>query len=234
MKVTITLPNLVVLSFAVLLSVMISLPTYAGTQLWDFEQKHEDWEVSNGNWEIQDGIYQVLKGGVAEHSLVGEETWDDYTVEAKIRIDNGSWAGLIFRAQSEMEYYVYYLNVPDNKSELWRHSEGAWDTRQAINSNIPAAGPLKIDNGKWYDVKVIVEVDTFQLHINGELQHETEDGTYKTGRVGVWAWETGASFDDVTVNGHNIEDTLAVDPTTWKVLPQQKLTTTWGYLKSHP
>ena len=77
------------------------------------------------------GIYQLEKGGKAEHSLVGEEKWDDYTVEVKIRLDEGNWAGVVFRAQSEMEYYVYYLNVPNNKSELWRHSKGAWDTRNA-------------------------------------------------------------------------------------------------------
>lgn len=221
---TIALLRLTALSLIVLFGVVLSLPSSAGTQLWDFEEKHKDWKVANGNWEIKDGIYQVEKGGKAEHALVGEEEWDNYTVEAKIRMDEGNWAGLIFRAQSEMEYYIYYLNVQNNKSELWRHSKGAWDTRVAITSNILAAGKLKIENEEWYDVKVIVEGDTFQLHINGEIQEEKEDATYKTGKIGVWAWETGASFDDVTITGDNVEHTLAVDP-------RQKLATTWGHLK---
>ena len=212
------------LGLIALLSVGVSAPALAGTQLWDFEEKHDDWEVANGNWEIKGGIYQLEKGGKAEHTLVGEEAWDDYTVEAKIRLDEGNWAGLIFRAQSEMEYYVYYLNIPNNKSELWRHNKGAWDTRNAINSNIPATKNVQIENEEWYDVKVIVEGDTFQLHINGELQGELEDATYKTGMIGVWGWETGASFDDVTITGDNVIDTLAVDP-------DQKLATTWGRLK---
>lgn len=213
-----------VLSMILLLGIAFSLPTFAGTQLWDFEEKHDDWEVANGNWAIKDGIYQLDRGGKAEHTLVGEVAWDDYTVEAKIRLDDGNWGGLIFRAQSEMEYYIYYLNVPNNKSELWKHSEGAWDTRVAINSNIAAAGKLKIENEEWYDVKVIVEGGNFQLHINGELQGEQEDHTYKTGMIGVWGWETGASFDDVTITGDNVKHTLAVDPT-------QKLASTWARLK---
>ena len=224
MEMTMNSLKLTILSVIVLLGMLLSLPTFAGTQLWDFEEKHDDWEVANGNWAIKDGIYQLDKGGKAEHSIVGDEKWDDYTVEAKIRLDEGNWAGLIFRAQSEMEYYVYYLNVPNNKSELWRHSKGAWDTRNAINSNIPATKKVKVENEEWLDVKVIVEGDTFQLHINGELQGEQTDNTYKTGMIGVWGWETGASFDDVMITGDNVIDTLAVDP-------NQKLTTTWGRLK---
>ena len=202
----------------------VSVPTFAGTQLWDFEEKHDDWEVANGNWEIKGGIYQLEKGGKAEHSLVGEEDWDDYTVEAKIRLDEGSWAGLIFRAQSEHEYYVYYMNIPNNKSELWKHNKGAWDARQAINSNLPATKKVKIELKEWLDVKVIVEGGIFQLHINGELQSEQKDDTYKTGKIGVWGWETGASFDDVMITGDNVIDTLAVDA-------KDKLATTWGRLK---
>ncbi|RKU32158.1 hypothetical protein C6495_11600 [Candidatus Poribacteria bacterium] len=212
----------IILSLTIL--IMLCLPAWSGTQLWDFEEKHDDWEVANGKWAIKGGIYQVEKGGKAEHSLVGEEEWDNYTVEAKVRMDEGNWAGVVFRAQSEMEYYIYYLNVQNNKSELWKHSKGAWDTRVAITSNIPAAGKLKIKNGDWFDVKVIVEGNTFQLHINDELQDEKEDGTYKTGKIGVWAWETGASFDDVTITGDNVKDTLAVEA-------RQKLATTWGRLK---
>lgn len=224
MQMTMRSLKLAALGSIVLLGMVFSLPTFAGTQLWDFEEKHDDWEVANGDWAIKGGIYQVEKGGKAEHSLVGEEKWDDYTVEAKIRLDEGNWAGVVFRAQSEMEYYVYYLNVPNNKSELWRHSKGAWDTRAAITSNIPASKKVKIENDEWLDVKVEVEGEIFKFYINGDFQGEQKDGTYKTGMIGVWAWETGASFDDVTITGDNVKDTLAVDP-------NQKLATTWGRLK---
>lgn len=224
MKNVIRFSRLTLFTLILLLGTAFSMPIFAGTQLWDFEEAHDDWEVANGNWDIKDGIYQLEQGGKAEHTLVGEEAWEDYTVEAKIRMDAGNWAGLIFRAQSDMEYYVYYLNVQNNKSELWKHSKGAWDTRVAVNSNIAAAGDVVIENEEWYDVKVIVEGDTFQLHINGELQSEESEGTYNTGMIGVWGWETGASFDDVTITGDNVKHTLAVDPT-------QKLATAWARLK---
>ena len=195
MRTAIRFSKLVTLSLIMLLGVAFSLPTFAGTQLWDFEEKHDDWKVANGNWEIKGGVYHVERGGRAEHSLVGEEDWDDYTIEAKVRLDEHNWAGIVFRAQSEHEYYVYYLNVPSNIVELWQHNKGAWDTRENI-AKTPAVGGVKIENEEWLDMMV----------------------------VGVWAWETAASFDDFTVYGDNIIDTLAVDA-------NDKLATTWGRLK---
>ncbi len=223
MRVVITLSKLTALSLITVFGMVLSLPTHAGTQLWDFEEKHDDWKVANGNWEIKGGVYHVERGGQAEHSLVGEEDWDDYTIEAKVRLDDHNWAGIVFRAQSEMEYYVYYLNVPNNKTELWRHKDGAWNARDNI-AQIPAVEKVEIKNDEWIDMKVVVEGSKFEIHLNGKLQGEHEDGMYKTGQVGVWAWETEASFDDFTVYGDNIEDTLAVDP-------NRKLATTWGRIK---
>lgn len=106
MEMTIKSLKPMTLGLIILLGMVLSLPTFAGTQLWDFEEKHDDWEVANGNWDIKGGVYQLDKGGKAEHSLVGDVKWDDYTVEAKVRIDEGNWAGVVFRAQSEMEYYI--------------------------------------------------------------------------------------------------------------------------------
>ena len=223
MRTAIGFSKLTTLSLTVLLGVAFSLPTFAGTQLWDFEEDHKDWKVANGEWEIKGGVYHVDRGGQAEHSLIGEEDWDDYTIEAKVRLDEHNWAGIVFRAESEMEYYVYYLNVPNNKTELWRHKEGGWAARDNI-AQIPAVDKVKIENGEWIDMKVVVEGSEFQIHLNGKLQGEHEDNTYKTGQVGVWAWETEASFDDFTVYGDNIVDTLAVDA-------KDKLATTWGHLK---
>ena len=220
---TITVPKLAALGLIVLFGVALSLPTDAGTQLWDFEDKTDDWKVANGNWEVAKGVYHVDKGGRAEHSLVGEKDWDDYTIEAKVRLDEHNWAGIAFRAKSEMEYYVYYLNVPNNIVELWKHTKGDWTTRANIVKTPPVKG-AKIENGKWIDMKVVVEGTEFSVYLNGELQDESKDDTYKTGQVGVWAWETEASFDDFTVMGDNIKHTLAVDP-------HRKLATTWGRLK---
>ena len=127
--------------------VLVASTVFAGEQTWSFESEAEDWKPANGSWSVEDGIYKLAKGGRAEHSLVGDAAWEDYTVEAKVRLDEGNWAGVVYRAQSEMEYYVYYLNVPNNKTELWRHKTGhGMPATRSANSPDPTS-PSRTANG---------------------------------------------------------------------------------------
>jgi len=201
----------------------------AGTQQWDFGNlaQEKEWKVANGKWKVKGGIYQETSGAEkAMHTLVGDTKWDNYTVEAKIRLDEGKWAGLIFRAQNEFEYYVFYLNVPSNETEFWRHKKGGgFDARDRLpQQRIPAAGGVKIKNGEWYKVKAVIEGTKYTLYIDNKKQGEVSDKVYdKSGKIGVWCWETKASFDDVKITGGNVKS-LAVDS-------QSKLASVWGELK---
>ncbi len=198
---------------------------FAGEQMWTFDKDATAWKVANGTWTVEGGAYKIVKGEPAMHSLVGDVKWTDYTLEAKVRIDEGNWAGLVVRAQSDMEYYVYYMNVPDNKSELWKHTKPAFDSRANI-SQIPAVD-VKIANNEWLNVKVVAQGKTLQLWINGKLQHEDTDDAYPAGQIGAWAWDTGASFDDVKVSGAGIAGSVT------PVQPKGKLATSWGKIKGN-
>ena len=155
--------------FLMVSMVLVSSMAHAGAQLWDFDNigNEKDWEEANGDWQVKKGIFQETSGGeAAMHQIVRGvdwEKWEDYTVSCKIRIDEGNskWAGLIFRAQKDNhEYYVYYLNVPDNKTEFWVHLKGAWDTRRAVSSNIAAAKKLQKEKNQYniYNILLILGV----------------------------------------------------------------------------
>lgn len=197
----------------------------AGEQTWTFDDGADDWTPANGTWAVEDGLYRQTKADeAAAHTLIGDADWTDYTLEAKVRIDEGNWAGLIVRAQDEFQYYVYYLNVPNNKSELWQHNAGGFTSREAINSN-NAAQNVTVERGVWLDVSVEAAGDTLTLWINGEKQAENTDDTYAAGMVGLWAWTTVASFDEVTVSGDSIPGSAT------SVDPKGKLASQWGSLK---
>jgi hypothetical protein len=193
---------------------------------WDFENaaQAKDWKAPNGTWEVGGGALKVTSKDAAQRTIAGNATWTDYTVETRIRIDEGNWAGVVFRAKSDMEFYVAYLNVPDNKSELWKHQAGALDKRAAINSNNPAVD-VKIANGEWFDLKVVAKGDTFTFSINGKEQWTLKDADYPAGAVGVFSWQTLASWDSLSVTGAGIDPVTAVDP-------KAKLASTWATLKS--
>jgi hypothetical protein len=217
-------------SFFTVISVFLGVSmlmgtAYAGTQIWDFEKvdQEEEWHVATGEWGIKGGVYQETSGATAAMaSFAGEESWTDYTVEAKVRIEQSNWAGLIFRAKSDLEYYVLYFGVGSN-IELWRHKPPNVDSRDNI-FNIAPKGVGGFAAGEWYTLRAVVDGEEFQLFVNDELQQEVVDAVYEAGRIGVWAWQATASFDDVTVTGNGIEDTTAVQP-------DKKLAITWGKLR---
>lgn len=200
--------------------------TGAYGQVWDFESAAQlnQWKAPNGTWVIQGGVLKTTSKDPAQRVLAGDPSWTDYTVETRMRIDEGNWAGVVFRAKSDFEFYVAYLNVPDNKSELWKHQPGALDKRAAINSNNPAKD-VKIVNGQWFDLKVDVRGDTFTFSIDGKQQWQLKDADYKAGAVGVFTWQTLASWDSLKVTGPGIPGATAVDP-------KAKLATTWATIKT--
>ena len=221
---------LATISIAFLFASMLMGTVEAGTQIWDFEKADQEkaWHVATGKWEIKNGVYQQTEAALpAMASFLGDEKsegvdWKDYTVEAKIRIEQSNWAGLIFRAKSDLEYYVLYFGVGSN-IELWRHKPPNVDSRDNI-FNIAPKGVGAFAAGEWYTLRAVVDGDEFQLFVNDELQNEVVDAVYDAGRIGLWAWQAAASFDDVKVTGDGIKDTTAVQP-------DKKLAITWGKLK---
>ncbi len=193
-----------------------------GKQLWDFQEDAKGWKVANGNWFVDDGLYKVSRGDVSEHSLVGQSDWDNYTIDAKVRIDNIHWAGIVFRAKSETEYYVYYINTLDQRNQLFKHSAGDWDNREEIAWTWTVGG-IQLQNDVWYDLTVEVLGNKFTCYINGKEQIVMFDNTYEAGKVGLWAWDTAASFDDFTVTRHEVKDSLSV--------LSEQITVLWGYIK---
>ena len=213
--------------------VVLSSASWAKT--WDFSANDGGLKASHGKWTVKDGAFHVAGTESAMHAnYVADETktWDNYTVEARVRphkVGNTRWAGITFRAQPDLhEYYVYYLNVTNGTTEFWMHKKGKWDTRQAFkkpemkDTNNPPKGGIKVAQDTWHDMKVVCSGSKFKFYFNGKLQVEYEDDTYKTGGVGVWSWAGPTSFDDLKVT---LEGGSAVDP-------QEKLTATWGSLKT--
>ena len=215
------------------LTIFVTSPTWAGTSLWDFEDGAQigDWKAANGTWKIEDGFLKETSAAEkAAHILVGDVKWDDYTIEADIRIDSNKWAGLVFRAQNEFEYYMMYPEPTPGVTAFFRHLQGGFDQRDRPPPNKTAIQGLDIKVGEWFNMRIEVTGDKFVCFLNDIEQFEGTDpeNKYKAGQVGVWAWETKASFDNFTVVGGNVPDNaiFAVDP-------REKLTTTWARMKQN-
>jgi hypothetical protein len=76
-------------------------------------------------------------------------------------------------------------------------------------------------------VKAVIDGDNFTLFINDIEQGTVEDldKAYGTGKIGLWAWQTKASFDDVKITSDAIADSVT------SVDARRKLATKWGQIK---
>ncbi len=96
----------------------------AGELVWDFETagQEDDWQGINGTWELKDGVYHETSAAESGmHAYVGDASWENYTVESKIRVDEGKYSGLVFRGMGDYEYYVFYtVSDPFRKNEKSR------------------------------------------------------------------------------------------------------------------
>ena len=214
---------------------MFSQITWSGEWAFDFEdaKQADQWKVANGTWKIQKGVYSEISATEkAAHVLFGEVNWADYTVESKIRLDDGGqWAGLVVRAVSEYEYYALYQEKTPGVTAFFQHHGTEWGKRARPEPNKTDIKGTKITPGAWFHVKVVVKGNDLKWFIDNQLQTETklakvgDLSVYTKGKVGIWAWQSKASFDDFKVSGPGIGDgATAVDP-------RQKLATTWSWLK---
>jgi hypothetical protein len=213
---------LLVLVFFLMAFVLMSSQSWA--LVWDFKGDAKDWKPATGEWSVKDGEYiQSLRGVSAVRTFIGDNNWTDYTVETKIKITENSYAGLIFRAQSELEYHVFYINVIGGACEWWHHTKPNPDSR-VQHFNQPTA-KVKIELNKQYTLKVIAKGQDFSFYIDDIEQKVDKTDIYPSGKIGLWAWDTKASFDDVKISGKGIPESAAISL-------NGKLPSIWARIKS--
>ena len=164
------------------------------------------WEVCSGRWKlgpVGSGPHVVRGHEVAMHALFGAVAARDYEFEAGVTLLSNAFCGLIFRAQSPFEYYVFYASYPGPKAkfELWRHTRGGWGSRSPICLNIRPQGGVSYRKNKRFVMRIVVRGSQFMLYVDGVLQAKFTDKTYTHGKVGLWAWESDARFDSIKLDG---------------------------------
>jgi hypothetical protein len=186
------------------------------------------WTRIQGKWNVEKGEYvqsDLKWTTTATHetytrSYLGEEYWEDYTLEAKVRIEEGGELapiiGIFFRVTEKSptgDYYLFRLDA--------RASEGpglikAPNVTIKINNNKPAE--IKRD----YILKVEVKGDSIKCYVDGKLEIDLQDKSFPKGAIGVGTFNAEGHFDNVTVNGKGIPSAVSLNG---------KLAQTWGRIK---
>lgn len=127
--------------------------------------------------------------------MSGEDEWKDYDYEAKVRpLQYGGIAGIAFRYQTNLEYYVLGLTGGDTVSlevqriETHKFREPNWE--------VVKKAPFKYDTKQYHTLRVENRGNTIHCFVDGNKVFSVSDAIYPGGKVGMCAF-IPARFTDV-------------------------------------
>jgi hypothetical protein len=219
-----------------MLVLAISSPVFAGTFRDDFEDGNlDEWgEIVNymggaSEWKIENGeLICDRPNGWTCVLLFGKKEWKNYSIECDAKIvkaySNCQAVGFSFRVNP---------NGQQNADEVWCSVGRSWCSRlagwievwldnNAVNASIK---DFNFELNRWYHLKGIANGINFEFYVDGELMVSLSDSHFATGYL---ALENNnvAHYDNVIITGDDVPDNLSA------VVSQDKLTTSWGQIKS--
>lgn len=171
----------------------------AYTWIWQTSYSGGGETYDQSDWVIQNGICRQNDMYTHEFMYItGDESWSDYILTAKIKMDDvpydGPFAGVVFRAQEGGPYYTAYLAGYYDKIQTARYP-GIVGSLIYHNS-----GSTPIDPNIWYELKVRVQGSNVQVYLNNvSMMNFNDPGMPSSGKIGLFTYSTSTSFDDVVV-----------------------------------
>jgi len=172
--------------------------------------KDDNWKQIQGKWSVIKGEYaqeDVAWTTTATYetytrSFFGNENWTDYTVEAKVRIEEGGELapiiGIFLRVTEKSEKGDYYYFRLDQRAAEGPCLIKSPNTILLENKSRPC------EIGKDYILRVEAKGDNFKCYIDDELEMEVTDASFPSGAIGVGTFNANGRFDNVSVNGKGI------------------------------
>jgi hypothetical protein len=127
---------------------------------------------------------------------------------------------MIYKWQDISNHFHTMIDQNDSTVRINNIVAGTWQQNQNIG--------MAFVVGEWYDLKVIVEENSYQIFVDGDkIQEYEREGVVNSGFVGLKTVSSEALFDDFTVTGPNVPDIggLAVEY-------PGRLAVTWGEIRA--
>ncbi len=136
----------------------------------DFAQGADDWNPRrrSGNWTVENGVYRQTDPQATDTlTLVGDESWSDYTYELKARRNGGAEAFIIVFRNQGREHVQWNLGG-------WGDTQHAIQVVNGNSATIATQTPGSIEVGRWYDVKVVLSGNHVECFLDGKLIHSAD------------------------------------------------------------
>lgn len=166
------------------------------------KQEFEKWEQNTGGddkrtWFEEDGTLNQFESDEILHAIsIGDSTWTDYIVSAKVKITDthdDSRAGIIFRETPD-GFYLFRIHKESKKAQLVYHSNNpfGWFVISEKDLGIDVAD-------KWFHLAVCITGNLITCYFDSMLVFSAYADYSANGNTGFYSVESKASFDSLLV-----------------------------------
>jgi hypothetical protein len=113
--------------------------------------------------------------------VLGNKRYSDVIVSVRFKAISGNEdraAGIIFRVQDRDNFYIVRANALENNLNIYKYVDG----RRIVIKE----GSVKVPSGVWEELRIEARGKRIRGYLNGKRVVETDDDTFKSGRVGLW------------------------------------------------
>lgn len=164
------------------------------------------WTANSGSWSVISGEYFVTVG-VTENgiSTVDGANLTDCTIDIQLRFTDsvGFHAGIIFRYTDNEHYYSFEIGNEYDSMRIVEYSPADPNYGESMAVVQPSLGnsSIIINSGTEYNLKIVVQGNTFTAYLDGQQVLSCTDQTYANGAFGLRARRADVYFDNFNVTG---------------------------------
>jgi alpha-L-arabinofuranosidase len=129
----------------------------------DFQNGSKDWKFlgEGADWKVQDGMLRQSAEREFIRAVAGNPNWTNYTLTLKARKISGA------------EGFLILFRIGDDADRTWWNVGGWGNSATAIEAGETRdSKPIRIETGRWYDLKVVVSGKHVKCYLDGSLVHD--------------------------------------------------------------
>jgi len=129
----------------------------------------EGWQLPReGRWDAKDGVLCQSDPAATAIAFIGNECWSDYVLSLKVRKLAGR-GGIVIVVRNGPQSCRVQWNLGCNDNS--KHTLVSWLGQQ---DQPVAERPGRIEEGKWYDLRIELRGPRINCYIDGQLVHSVD------------------------------------------------------------
>lgn len=130
----------------------------------------KNWTIARGIWTMKNGVFSQSTLSENCFALTGDINWSNYTIQVKARKISGREGFLImFGVKNSDNFYWWNIGGWGNSYTAIEKAIGG------IKSIIGNSANVRVEENRWYDIKIEVNGNRIRCYLDGILIHDVED-----------------------------------------------------------